>query len=193
MSTPPSYGQDDVMALARKGSVRSIRARIVSEAGILFSLRACAYFSIFTTAVILVMLSYESIRFFREVSIIEFFATFQWSPLLGKEQHFGIWPLVCGTLLVTLVAAIVALPIGLVSAIYLSEYASPKTRTVLKPVLEVLAGIPDSSPKRPEVVWGYCLVFKCCIEIPKLFHVLIIRNHLQSPLYMESDNTFHNG
>ena len=148
MSTPPSYGQDDVMALARKGSLRSIRARIVSEAGIIFSLRACAYFSIFTTAVILVMLSYESIRFFREVSIIEFFTTFQWSPLLGKEQHFGIWPLVCGTLLVTLVAAIVALPIGLVSAIYLSEYASPKTRTVLKPVLEVLAGIPS-------VVYGF--------------------------------------
>jgi phosphate transport system permease protein len=79
---------------------------------------------------------------------VEFFTGLEWNPLLGAEKHFGIWPLVSGTLLVTVIAASFALPVGLISAIYLSEYASPRVRAILKPGLEILAGIPT-------VVYGF--------------------------------------
>ena len=84
----------------------------------------------------------------QHVSPLDFLFGTRWEPLLGAERHFGIWPLVFGTVLVTLVAAIFALPVGLVTAIFLSEYASSRLRAVLKPVLEVLAGIPT-------VVYGF--------------------------------------
>jgi phosphate transport system permease protein len=83
-----------------------------------------------------------------EVSLTEFLTGTTWSPLLGAQKHFGIWPLITGTLLVTAIAAAFALPVGLVTAIYLSEYAPRKLRAVLKPILEVLAGIPT-------VVYGF--------------------------------------
>jgi phosphate transport system permease protein len=85
---------------------------------------------------------------FDEVSIGEFFGGLEWNPLLGAEKHFGIWPLVSGTLLVSVIAASFALPIGLISAVYLSEYASPRVRATLKPALEILAGVPT-------VVYGF--------------------------------------
>lgn len=96
------------------------------------------------------MLAIEAIRFFRmdEVSVVEFFTTSQWNPLLGAEKHFGIWSLISGTMLVTAVAMALALPLGLVTAVYLSEYASRKLHATLKPTLEVLAGIPT-------VVYGF--------------------------------------
>ena len=146
-SMPPS---DDLalQGLCRKGKRRSKWQQAIREKAITIALRGCAAFSIMTTALIIGMLSYESVRFLREVSIVEFLTSFKWSPMLGNTADFGIWPLVCGTLLVTLVAALVALPIGLVSAIYLSEYASPRTRAILKPILEILAGIPS-------VVYGF--------------------------------------
>lgn len=82
------------------------------------------------------------------VSITDFLFGTRWEPLLGAERHFGILPLVCGTLMVTAIAAVVAMPIGLITAVFLSEYARPRTRAVLKPILEVLAGIPT-------VVYGF--------------------------------------
>ncbi len=83
----------------------------------------------------------------------EFLLGTTWSPLLGSEKHFGIWPLLCGTFLVAAVALVVAVPAGLVTAIYLSEYARPRVRAVIKPALEILAGIPT-------VVYGFfALVF----------------------------------
>ncbi len=110
----------------------------------------CGVFSIATTLTIIVILSVEALRFFRldEVSFWGFISGTKWSPLLGAEKHFGVWPLICGTLLVTAVAMAVALPLGLITAIWLSEYAKPKVRAVIKPVLEVLAGIPT-------VVFGF--------------------------------------
>ena len=84
----------------------------------------------------------------REVTPVEFLTGTKWSPLLGEEKHFGIWPLITGTLLITLIAAIFALPIGLVTAVFLSEYAPTRLRSFLKPILEVLAGIPT-------VVYGF--------------------------------------
>ena len=83
-----------------------------------------------------------------QVSAWEFFTGTPWAPLLGEEKHFGIWPLIAGTLLVTSIAAAFALPVGLVVAIYLSEYAPSRVRSILKPILEVLAGIPT-------VVYGF--------------------------------------
>lgn len=83
-----------------------------------------------------------------EVTLSEFFFTGTWSPLLGTEKHFGIWPLVSGTLMVTVVAMVFAIPLGLVTAIFLSEYAPRPLRAMLKPLLEVLAGIPT-------VVYGF--------------------------------------
>jgi len=114
---------------------------------IAFGLFLCGLVSILTTVGIVVVLVTESAGFFREVPLLEFLTGTRWSPLFA-DQHFGILPLLNGTLLIALGAMVIALPIGLTSAIYLSEYASLKVRGVIKPVLEVLAGIPT-------VVYGY--------------------------------------
>lgn len=120
------------------------------EAGIFSGLAASATFSVFVTVAIIVVLFTESARFFErpEVSLSDFFFGTKWSPLLGSEKHFGIWALISGTMQITVVAMAVALPLGLVTAIYLSEYAPRRLRTVLKPALEILAGIPT-------VVYGF--------------------------------------
>jgi phosphate transport system permease protein len=107
----------------------------------------CSVVSILTTIGIVAVLVYESTAFFRQVSIIEFLTGRQWTPMF-IEQHFGILPLLTGSLLIAFFAGIVALPVGLAAAIYLSEYASDGVRKVLKPVLEILAGIPT-------VVYGF--------------------------------------
>lgn len=112
--------------------------------GVLF---LCGALSILTTLGIVAVLLVETFAFFREVSIIDFLTDTQWTPLFA-DKHFGILPLISGTVLTAGIAVVVALPIGLVSALYLSEYASARVRTVIKPVLEVLAGIPT-------VVYGY--------------------------------------
>lgn len=103
--------------------------------------------SIFTTLGIIFVLIFEAIGFFREVSILDFLTDTLWTPLF-YEKHFGILPLLCGTLLTSLIAMLVAGPLGLLTAIFLSEYASPRVRRICKPILEVLAGIPT-------VVYGY--------------------------------------
>jgi phosphate transport system permease protein len=110
-------------------------------------LAICALISVLTTVGIVLALFQPAIEFFRDVSIIDFLTGTEWAPLF-EPQHFGVIPLITGTLLVTAVASLVAMPLGLGSAIYLSEYASNRTRNVLKPVLEILAGIPT-------VVFGY--------------------------------------
>ncbi len=107
----------------------------------------CGIVSIFVTIGIVLVLGRESIRFFRndEVNLWMFLTTTEWQPAIGK---FGILPLVNATVLTSLIAGCVAVPIGLSVAIYLSEYAGSRTRAILKPILEVLAGIPT-------VVYGY--------------------------------------
>ncbi len=105
----------------------------------------CAVISIFTTIGIVLTLGRESFGFFKEVSLVEFFTGTVWQPTIGK---FGILPLVTATLTTSFYAMLVALPLGMVVAIYLAEYASPQVRDILKPILEVLAGIPT-------VVYGY--------------------------------------
>lgn len=97
--------------------------------------------SILVTIGILVTLLTETITFFTRVSITDFIFSTEWSPF-SSEPKYGIWALVIGTLKITLIAAIVAVPIGLGAAIYLSEYASDRVRRIIKPILEILAGIP---------------------------------------------------
>jgi phosphate transport system permease protein len=112
--------------------------------GLLF---ICALVSVATTVGIVVALFEPAIEFFREISIVDFLTGTEWTPLFSPAK-FGVLPLVAGTLLVVFCACVVCIPFGLGSAIYLSEYARPRTRKILKPALEVLAGIPT-------VVYGY--------------------------------------
>jgi phosphate transport system permease protein len=121
---------------------RHIRERIVGVVLFLFSA-----VSVLTTVGIVVVLLVESLGFFAEVSPLAFLTGTRWTPLF-QEKHFGILPLLAGSLLIAAGAALVALPIGLAAAIYLSEYASDTVRRIIKPVLEILAGIPT-------VVYGY--------------------------------------
>jgi phosphate transport system permease protein len=107
----------------------------------------CALLSVGTTVGIIAVLAVETTAFLREVPIVEFLFGTEWTPLFSKPR-FGVLPLVMGTALVSLIAMVVALPMGLLSAIYLSEYADQRVRRVVKPVLEVLAGVPT-------VVYGY--------------------------------------
>lgn len=108
---------------------------------------ACAAVSVLTTLGILVSLLGETFAFFKEVSVWDFLTGTEWSPLFSDPQY-GVLPLVGGTLLITGIALVVAVPLGLASAIYLAEYARPRTRKVIKPALELLAGIPT-------IVFGY--------------------------------------
>jgi phosphate transport system permease protein len=110
-------------------------------------LAACALISVATTVGIVVALFAPAYEFFREVSIADFLTGTEWAPLF-EPARFGVVPLITGTLLVTAIASVVAMPLGLGAAIYLSEYASPRTRGILKPALELLAGIPT-------IVFGY--------------------------------------
>jgi phosphate transport system permease protein len=106
-----------------------------------------ALVSVLTTVGIVIALLLPALDFFREISPIDFFTGTDWAPLF-QPASFGVLPLIIGTLLVTLIAALVCVPFGLGAAIYLSEYAHPRVRAVLKPVLEVLVGVPT-------VVFGY--------------------------------------
>lgn len=155
-TNPPPAGSSTVsaaeraIAAARKGRPRSVAARTAGESLVKTGLFACALFSIFITTAIVVVLVRQTISFFGmpEVSLSDFLFGTTWSPLLGEEKHFGIWPLINGTLLVSVIAAAFALPVGLVAAIYLAEYAPPRVRATIKPTLEVLAGVPT-------VVFGF--------------------------------------
>jgi len=123
------------------------RRRHLLEQFIGVALFACAAVTVVTTVGIVIILLGEGSTFFRDVSIVEFLTNDRWTPLFASK-NFGVLPLVSGTLLIAVGASIVALPLGTLSAIFLSEYASPRVRGVVKPVLEVLAGIPT-------VVYGY--------------------------------------
>ena len=107
----------------------------------------CALISVLTTFAIVFILAQETGVFFKDVSVLDFLFGTQWTPLL-EPRSFGVLPLVCGTVLIVVGAGSLALPIGLATAIYLSEYASTRVRSLLKPILEVLAGIPT-------IVYGY--------------------------------------
>lgn len=125
----------------------SSSARRIYETAIAAFLFLCAAISILTTVGIIGVLIFETIEFLSRVSIFEFLFGTVWTPFFSPPQ-FGVLPLVVATLTTSVIAMLVALPLGMLAAIYLSEYASPRTRSILKPALEILAGVPT-------VVYGY--------------------------------------
>lgn len=137
MSSSPAAAVSGNLSAPRRFSERVIHALLA----------LCGLVSVLTTFGIVAVLVTESVGFFREVSLAQFFGDTQWTPLFSNK-HFGIWPLVSGTFLTTTVALLVAIPLGLLAAIYLSEFATARTRQILKPLLEILAGVPT-------VVYGY--------------------------------------
>lgn len=157
--------QEILQSISQQERSAARRWQRTKEGGIFAGLAASATFSVVITATIIIVLFTESARFFDrpEVSFREFFFTTTWSPLLGETKRFGVWALISGTMLVTAVAMSVALPLGLITAIYLSEYSPKKLRAVLKPALEILAGIPT-------VVYGF-------------FALTFITPHLLKPLH----------
>ncbi len=112
-----------------------------------YALACCALLTVLTTAGILFVLLSETFNFFKVVSIVEFFTDSQWTPLFA-EKHFGILPLLSGTLLTSLIAILVALPTGLTIALFLNEYSTVQFKNIIKPILEILASVPT-------VVYGF--------------------------------------
>lgn len=132
-----------------------LRTRNRVEKVVSVFLVACSTMAIFTTVGIVLSLLFESIRFFNAVPITDFLFGLHWSPQIamrsdqvGSSGAFGAVPLFAGTLLISFIAMVVAVPLGLLSAIYMAEYANPRFRAIVKPLLEVLAGIPT-------VVYGF--------------------------------------
>ena len=121
--------------------------KIKSEKLIEWAMILCSMVSVLTTIGIILVLSIDALKFFKDVSFVDFLTDTQWTPLF-KDQHFGILPLLSGTLLTTTIAILVAVPIGITIAVYLNEYASKKFTATVKPLLEVLAAIPT-------VVYGF--------------------------------------
>ena len=158
MSAPPSSSESShsqVESGEVASLIRSRRAQAAYERSVRSVLFLCSVVAILTTVGILMSLLFEAIRFFDLVSPLEFFFGLKWSPQtalrpdqVGASGEFGAIPVFAGTLLITLVAMFVAVPVGLMSAIFLNEYAGDRARSVLKPALEVLAGVPT-------VVYGF--------------------------------------
>src|SRR5687767_10754474 len=134
---------------ARVDLTRTPTVRSRFETGIKVALMAAAALSVVTTLLIVGSLLFESIEFFGEVPIGDFLFGKEWTPQFSAgQQSFGVLPLVWGTIYLSLIALAVAVPLGLLAAIYLSEYAPNRVRKVVKPVLELLAGVPT-------IVFGY--------------------------------------
>lgn len=158
--TPESLAEKDLRPL----SVVRAKEWLVKS-----GLVGCTTFSILITISIVFLLFAQTVNFFsfNEVTFADFISGTQWNPMLGGQKKFGIWPLISGTMLVTVIAMSVALPLGLITAIFLSEYAPRRLRAVLKPILEILAGIPT-------VVYGF-------------FAVTIITPYLRDAVGIEVD------
>ncbi len=133
--------------MAEAAALRRRRLRHLKEQGIRGLLFVCAVLSVLTTIAIIFVLAKEAFSFFWRVPVFSFLLGTEWTPLL-EPRSFGVLPLVCGTFLIVVGAAVISIPVGLASAIYLAEYASERVRSIIKPVLEVLAGVPT-------VVYGY--------------------------------------
>jgi phosphate transport system permease protein len=138
----PEILRSRVQSATVSRSLQRARERVIE---ILLLLAALS--SVAITVGIVGVLIFESLQFFKHVSIVEFLTDTQWTVLFA-EPHYGILPLVTGTLVTSVVALVVSLPLGTIIAIYLSEYANPKTREILKPILELLSAVPT-------VVFGY--------------------------------------
>ena len=136
----------------------------------------CAVLSIIVSVIIVYSLISQAWGFFSEVSIFDFVSGTRWSPIL-KPRSYGVLPLVSGTLLVSTIAAIVAVPVGVGVAMFLSEYASDKIRKTFRPLLEILAGVPT-------VVYGYFALSFVTPILEKIFPDIMVFNALSAGLVM---------
>jgi phosphate transport system permease protein len=151
-----------------------LRYRKVRDRVIEFLLLAAALVAVFTTLAIVVILLRESAAFFEHVSLKEFLTDTMWTPLFA-DAHYGILPLVAGTLTTTMVALVVAVPVGTIIAIYLSEFASHRLRETVKPILELLGAVPT-------VVYGYFALLVVTPLLQKIFPELPGFNMLSAGL-----------
>jgi len=154
-----------------KNISRNIKERVIE-----FILMMAALSAVATTLSIVAILLYESLSFFKTVSIVDFFTDTQWTPLF-EDAHYGILPLISGTLTTSAVALIVAIPIGTIGAIYLSEFASHKVRETVKPILELLVGVPT-------IVFGYFALLFLTPLLQKIFPDLPGFNMLSAGIVM---------
>jgi len=122
---------------------------------------ACALVTVLTTFGIILVLVTGSIPFFRNVSLVEFLTGTEWSPII-RPRSYGILPLVWGTLLIVVGSAAIALPVGVLTAIYLSEYADSRVRRIVKPTLEILAGVPT-------IVYGFFAISFITPQIQRFY------------------------
>jgi phosphate transport system permease protein len=143
-----------------QGAFASLRYRKIRDRIVEFVLLSCGMVAVLTTLAIVVILLYESASFFEHVSIVDFLTDTMWTPLFA-DARYGIMPLVSGTLTVTFVALLVAIPLGTIIAIYLSEFAGARTRETVKPVLELLGAVPT-------VVYGYFALLMVTPVLQKL-------------------------
>lgn len=146
----------------------------LSDFIIRYSLLACALVSVLTTLGILFVLIEESLGFFLSVSLAEFLGTTEWYPLL-EPRRYGIWPLITGTLMIAVGACVIAVPVGVSAALFLSEYANPKLRVFLKSCLEVLAGVPT-------VVYGFLALSFITPSLQNIFPSLEVFNALSASI-----------
>ena len=171
-----------VIFIARKKLKPSFNARNHFERIMLMILKLAAILSISITGLIIISIIFEALRFFQEIPFFDFIFGLKWSPQIsirpdqvGASGQFGLIPIMVGTLLITIIAMFIAAPIGLISAIYLSEYASKPLRKYAKPIIEILAGIPT-------VVYGYFAAFAIAPFLKDFFAVLNISASSESAL-----------
>ena len=173
MVTPASSSSANLTISPRlaKNIRRNIKERIIE-----FILMLAALSAVATTLSIVGVLLYESLSFFKTVSIVDFFTDTQWTPLF-EDAHYGIMPLISGTLTTSAVALAVAIPIGTIGAIYLSEFASHKVREIIKPILELLVGVPT-------IVFGYFALLFLTPILQKIYPDLPGFNMLSAGIVM---------
>ncbi|MEI8362618.1 MAG: phosphate ABC transporter permease subunit PstC [Betaproteobacteria bacterium] len=168
--------QNQSIALSISPSLAKNVRRNIKERLIEFILMLAALSAVFTTFAIVAILLYESLGFFKVVSLVEFFTATEWTPLF-EDAHYGIMPLVSGTLTTSAVALAVAVPVGTIGAIYLSEFASHKVREIVKPMLELLVGVPT-------IAFGYFALLFVTPLLQKIFPELPGFNMLGAGIVM---------
>ncbi len=171
-----TYMQNQPTALLISPRLAKNVRRNIKERVIELILMLAALSAVFTTFAIVAILLYESLGFFKVVSLVEFFTSTEWTPLF-EDAHYGIMPLVSGTLTTSAVALAVAIPVGTIGAIYLSEFASHKVREIVKPMLELLVGVPT-------IAFGYFALLFVTPLLQKAFPELPGFNMLSAGIVM---------
>ena len=156
----------------RSGRFRRRRGESLQARILWWVFFVCAMLSVVTTVAIVFSLLSQAIGFFREVPVWDFLTGTRWTPIL-RPRAYGVLPLINGTLIVAAIAALVALPVGLATAIFLAEYAPEKARRIIKPTLEVLAGVPT-------VVYGYFALTFVTPLLQRIFPDMIVFNALSA-------------